>query len=89
MMSDDAENHLGPLNTFLLPLYTLKTNRLKPSLMTKSHTGAWRVESKLIRTGTLGTKKEKLQAKMGLGDGGSGDLKKYKRVCMCACVCVI
>ena len=65
--------------------YTLKTNRLKPSLMTKSHTGTWRVEYKLIRTGTLGTKKEKLQTK-GLEDGGSGGLKKYKRVCMCVCM---
>ena len=89
VMSDDAENHLGPINSFLLPLYTLKTNRLKPSLMTKSHTGTWRVESKLIRTGILGTKKGKLQTKMGLEDGGSGDLKKYKRVCVCACICVI
>ena len=88
MMSDDAENHLGPINSFLLPLYTLKTNRLKPSLMTKSHTGTWRVESKLIRTGILGTKKGKLQTKMGLEDGGSGDLKKYKRVCVCVCACI-
>lgn len=85
VISDDAENHLGPINSFLPPLYTLKTNRLKPSLMTKSHTGTWRVESKLIRTGTLGTKKEKLQTK-GLEDGGSGGLKKYKRVCMCVCM---
>ena len=82
-MCDDAENHLGPINSFLLPLYTLKTNRLKPSLMTKSCTGTWRVESKLIRTAMLRTKKEKLQTKVGLEDGGSGDLKKYKRVYVC------
>lgn len=39
--------------------------------MTKSRTGTWRVDYKLIRTGTLGTKKEKLQANVGWEDGGS------------------
>ena len=82
-------SHLGPINSLLLPLYTPETNRLELFLMTKSHTGTWRVESKLIRTGTWGTKKEKLQTNVGLEDGGSRDLKKYKVMCVCTYICII
>ena len=44
--------------------------------MTGSYTGILRVESKLIRTGALSTKREKLQVKADLEDGGSRTLSK-------------